>query len=48
MQMAPVGEDEEKTVSLYIKINIIERSIDDYVIVVSFHEAEREMTYLFR
>jgi len=47
-QLYPAGEKDARDVVVYVKINIIERSIDDIVIVVSFHEAERAMTYAFK
>ena len=41
-------ENFAKDIVVYIKVNIIEKNINDYVIVVSFHEAEHEMDYPFQ
>jgi len=46
--MQAVGEDVEKDVIMYVKISIIERRVDDFVVVVSFHEAEKEIKYAFK
>jgi hypothetical protein len=42
-----IGEESEREVVVYIKVNIIELKIDDFLVVVSFHEAEKEMEYAF-
>jgi len=43
-----VAKDEYKDVEIYVKVNIIERKIDDFVIVVSIHEAEHPVSYAFK
>jgi len=47
-QLYQAGEESAEEVVAYVKVNIIERSIDDYVVVVSFHEAEQAMDYAFK
>ena len=42
------SEDLEEDIVIYIKVNIIEKAINDFVIVVSFHEAEHSMNYPFK
>lgn len=37
-----------ETVNVYVKINIIERSKGDRVVVISFHKANKPVNYLFR
>ena len=43
----PAGEETPEEIIVYLKINIIENSID-YVVVVSFHKAEQPMNYAFK
>lgn len=38
----------EKTVDIYIKINIIDTSSGNRVVVISFHKRNKEVDYLFR
>ena len=47
-QLYQAGEESAEEVVAYVKVNIIGRSIDDYVVVVSFHEAEQAMDYAFK
>jgi len=48
VKLYPAGDDAARDVVVYIKINIIEKSVDDYVIVISFHEAEHEIEYAYK
>lgn len=41
-------EDEEKNLNLYIKFNVIELKTGSRVIVISFHERNNPIDYLFR
>jgi len=41
------GEEIEKDVTIYLKTNIIERAIDDFAVIVSFHEAQQKIKYAF-
>lgn len=47
-RLLPVAEDEYKNVEIYVKVNIIERKIDDFVMLISIHEAEEPMSYAFK
>lgn len=38
----------EKTVDIYIKINIIDTSSENRVVVISFHKCNKRVGYLFR
>jgi hypothetical protein len=41
------GANDISRINIYIKINIIENAIDDYVVVISFHEAEYPVSHMF-
>lgn len=41
-------DDEEKQLDLYTKFNIIELSTGNRVVVISFHELNKSMDYLYR
>jgi hypothetical protein len=41
-------DDEEKQIDLYTKFNIIDLSTGTRVVVISFHERNKPIDYLFR
>ena len=42
------AEGEEETVSIYIKINIIDLPFGSRIVVISFHKRNKPIDYLFR
>ena len=48
VQVYRAGEDTATDVIMYIKVSIIERNIDDFIVVISFHEAEKVIRYAFK
>ena len=41
-------DDEEKQIDLYTKFNILELPIGSRVVVISFHECNKPLDYLFK
>lgn len=41
-------DNEEKLIDIYTKFNIIDMERDNRVVVISFHERNKPMSYLFR